>query len=113
MIYGNDKCTCKHCGKKFAYGDKNSPMLKNDVWNYIVTTLGLREYELQATRQFDEAYSGKRQVKDKEEYHLYLCTDCMEKTLGRKLTQEDLIGENVLINKEFEKHYFNNNTTGT
>ena len=43
---------------------------------------------------------------DKDEYHLYICSDCMEKALGRKLLKTDLIGENIQFNKDFENNYF-------
>ena len=68
--------------KKFAYGDEQSPMLREDVWNSVVKFYNLEEYEKEADKRFLENY----------EY--------------RKLTIKDLININVPLNVEFEKMYF-------
>ena len=100
-------CKCKVCNKKFNYGDKNSPMLDNKIWNNIVNFYNLKEYEIKAENKFYNQYNGfRKNFKDKDEYHLYICIDCMEKALNRKLTKDDLIGINVPFNEEFEKWYF-------
>ena len=101
------KCKCKVCGKEFYYGDKESPMLKNDVWNSIVRHYGLSEYEEKAFELYSKVNFGfRRKFRDKDEYHLYICSDCMEKALGRKILKSDLIGEDVPLNREFEETYF-------
>ena len=98
-------CKCKVCNKNFKYGDKNSPMLKQEIWDNIVNFYNLKEYERKSFNKFLKLYK-RVGFKDKDEYHLYLCVDCMEKALGRKLTKKDLIGENVPLNQEFEEWYF-------
>lgn len=101
---------CKNCGKELKYCGDDSPMLKNDIWNHIVSFYNLESYEKNAFKDFMIAYKkwkrGNDKFNDKDEYHLYLCTDCMEKALGRKLLKSDLVGENVSFNKNFEKRYF-------
>ena len=101
-------CKCKVCGKQFVYGDKNSPMLNNNVWNNIVSFYNLNEYEHKAFELYRKVNFGfRKRFKDKDEYHLYICTDCMERALGRKLLKSDLIGKNIPLNEKFEKSYFN------
>ena len=92
-------------------------MLKNEVWKDVLTRLNLLETENQRERLFLERYdkwerkSGKRYGKLYDETrspdcHTYVCYECMEKALGRKLERGDMIGENVFLNREFEKEYF-------
>ena len=101
---------CKICGKELEYCGDDSPMLKETIWREIVRFYDLEEYEKEAFKLFMKAYNkwkrGRSKFNDKDEYHLYLCTDCMERALGRKLLKSDLIGENVLFNENFEKNYF-------
>lgn len=102
-------CKCKVCGKEIEYCGDNSPMLNDDIWKQVVDFYNLGNYEKEAFEVFMKAYKRwKRRSKfnDKDEYHLYICTDCMEKALGRKLLKTDLIGSNVPFNEEFEKSYF-------
>ena len=104
------RCKCKVCGKELQYCGDNSPMLKNDIWNQIVDFYNLKEYEEEAFEAFIKAYKKwkrrKNEFNDKDEYHLYLCTNCMEKALGRKILKSDLIGENTPFNENFEENYF-------
>jgi hypothetical protein len=83
-------------------------MLKEDIWHSIVSFYGLEKYEKEAFKAFRKAYKEWKRGKfnDKDEYHLYLCTECMEKALGRKILKSDLIGENTPFNEVFEKTYF-------
>lgn len=102
-----DKCKCKICNKIFNYGDKYSPMLNNEIWNNIVEYYQLTDYEKKANELFSKVKFGFcKNFKDKDEYHLYICSDCMENALGRKLLKTDLIGENIQFNKDFENKYF-------
>ena len=106
-------------------------MLKEKVWNKIlkhynlVETAGYREdlhdamynlherivdllsyspiivnkYELvDIYRKLDSALQDR-------DCHTYICKDCMEKALGRKIEKSDLIAENFPFNSEFEKTY--------
>ena len=101
------KCKCKICGKEFNYGDKESPMLNNIIWDTIVKYYNLGEYEKKAFDLYSKMNFGfRKHFKDKDEYHLYICSTCMEKALGRKLLKSDLIGENIPLNEKFEKSYF-------
>ena len=101
------RCQCKVCGRKFIYGDCQSPMLKDKKWEEVVHFYGLENYEMEAHNKFIEHYyrSGLR-AKHKDEEQLYLCYECMEKALGRKIKRTDLISKNVPINENFEYMYF-------
>ena len=100
-------CKCKVCNKTFVYGDKNSPMLKNEIWNDIVSFYNLNDYEEEAFQAYKRVNFGfRKRFIDKDKYHLYICSECMEKALGRKILKSDLIGENVPLNEEFEESYF-------
>lgn len=111
-------CECNNCGRKFEYGDRWSPVLKGHVWRKVLDNLGIsRETEMRKDRLFLGLYSLKQVALGPEkdaiesiihgpEFHTMICTDCMEKALGRKLTLEDT--ERCPLNKEFEKEYFGN-----
>lgn len=100
-------CICKNCGRRFIYGDCQSPMLNDKRWNEIVKKLNLEEYEKEAEQKYEEHYrkAGFRMSKVEDE-HLYLCYKCMEEGLGRKLRRSDLIGKNIPLNENFEYMYF-------
>ena len=101
-------CKCKVCGKEFKYGDENSPMLKNEVWGDVVRHYELQDYEENAYNAYKKVNFGfgRKRFVDKDEYHLYICTNCMEKALGRKILKEDLMGKDVPFNADFEEKYF-------
>jgi len=106
-------CKCKVCGKQFEYGDKNSPCLVDKKWRKIVNFYNLRNYEIKANKLYSavDPWLNENFV-DKDEYHLYICSDCMEKALGRKILKSDLITTSAkteglwYFNKEFEEYYF-------
>lgn len=101
---------CKICEAEIEYCGDDSPMLKDDIWNQIVDFYGLKEYEKKAFELFMKAYNKWKRgtkFKNKDEYHLFICINCMEKALGRKLSKSDLIGKNIPFNKKFEEEYFN------
>jgi len=107
-------CKCKVCGKQFSYGDKNSPCLTDKKWRRIVNFYNLRNYEKKASKLYVKADPWLNEnFVDKDEYHLYICSDCMEKALGRKILPSDLSTAQGKIdgmwyyNKEFEESYFN------
>lgn len=97
-------CKCQVCGKRFAYCDEQSPMLKESVWNRIVNFYNLGEYEKEADKRFHENYEISRGFSDDE--HLFICYECMEKALGRKIEPSDLINIGVPLNMAFEEMYF-------
>lgn len=106
---GRDKnCMCQVCKKKFAYCDEQSPMLNEKVWNRIVKFYDLEEYEKEADKRFHKNYEYRKQIgqRHSDDEHLYLCYECMEKALGRKIEPSDLINIGVPLNAEFEKMYF-------
>ena len=110
MSLGQEKrcnCKCQVCGKRFAYGDEQSPMLKNNVQNKIVKFYNLEEYEIEADRKFYKNYSKSHGFYDDE--HLFICYECMEKALGRRIEFSDLINIGVPLNIAFEEMYFKNN----
>lgn len=111
-------CKCCICNKEFEYGDKWSPMLKNEIWNQILNFYRLNELEKEKWNLYNSIYSvilmiRSEKAKEKlyevlnsELLHTYICYECMKKALGRKLTYNDLISNNTPFNKEFEKNYF-------
>lgn len=103
MSFGTT-CKCNVCGRKFLYGDCQSPMLKDTVWNRIVHYYCLEQYEHDAHLRFNRNYRRNRKHYDNE--HLYICYVCMEKALSRKLRRTDLINKNVPLNSDFEEMYF-------
>lgn len=70
------KVRCAVCNTQFEYGDDMSPMLKDDVWAYVIGHYG---------HDRNDAYSTKPTG-------LFICYKCMQKALGRSLTLEDLNG---------------------
>lgn len=60
--------TCSLCGK--VYNTYDSPMLKNEIWEQI------------SNEHFDE--DGKWVTQ-------HICLECMEKRLGRKIVEDDLM----------------------
>lgn len=101
-------CKCQVCGKRFAYGDEQSPMLKKEVWSRIVNFYNLGEYEKEADERFHINYEYRKQIgkRHSDDEHLYLCYECMEKALGRKIEPSDLINIGVPLNMAFEEMYF-------
>ena len=116
-------CKCKVCGKSFEYGDKNSPCLTNERWKQVVDFYNLGKYEKRALRLYTKNLNKWEELnyydletsndfEDKDEYHLYICSDCMEKALGRRILPADLYTAQGKIegrwhyNKEFEETYF-------
>lgn len=107
-------CKCKVCGKIFEYGDKHSPCLTDKKWRKVVNFYNLGLYEKKAEKLYTKADAWLNEdFVDKDEYHLYICYDCMEKALGRKILPSDLYtarakieGMSWYYNKAFEESYF-------
>lgn len=116
-------CKCKVCGKEFWYGDENSPCLIDKKWRKIVNFYNLGLYEKKASKLYAKNFNRWEELNgydwetpnefiDKDEYHLYICSDCMENALGRKIMPSDLPTVDVKIdgewyyNKAFEEKYF-------
>ena len=91
-IYLAKPHTCKVCNKKFDYGDEQSPVFKDDIWNHILKTYGFPELQ-PITEEHPNDDSG------------FICYECAEKALGRKIQRNDL--KEVIFNEPFVKHYFN------
>lgn len=109
MAIGKEKCCkCQVCEKRFAYGDEQSPMLRDDIWNNIVKFYNLEQYEKEADDRFQENYEYRKQIgqRHSDDEHLYLCYECMEKALGRRIEPGDLINIGVPLNMRFEEMYF-------
>lgn len=93
---GNECCKC--CGRHFNYGDENSPSIKDGLWNQIVRFYNLEEYEKKAM----EKQRNMKRGKDSPDAHLFICSKCMEKALGRKLCFDDMIQYGTPLNAQFE-----------
>jgi len=108
-----ENCKCKVCGKEFWYGDENSPCLTDKKWRKVVNFYNLGLYEKKASKLYSKADPLLNEnFVDKDEYHLYICSDCMEKALGRKIMPTDLqtpaakADGRWYYNKAFEEKYF-------
>ena len=112
-------CTCNGCGKKFRYGDENSPVLNNRLWRSLLTYYQISEDEEYAReRKYLGIYkkwkmSGEKddslfEEMRKPEYHVLFCTDCMEKAFGRKLMAQDI--QDCPYNSEFREKYLGEET---
>ena len=75
-------CKCKICNETWHYSSSISPMLNNDKWLQI-----LNYYN----------------VKNKR--NTFICYKCMEKALGRKLKESDLVDKKYPFNDEFRYWY--------
>ena len=109
-------CTCTGCGKKYTYGDENSPVVLPRVWNLLLGHYGIsEEEEYEKEKAFLKLYNKWKNMPEGDkknalhekmsgpDYHTYFCTDCMEKALGRKLTRYDI--QNCPYNNEFRAKY--------
>ena len=101
-------CSCKVCNRKFLYGDCQSPMLSNKKWDEVVSFYDLKEYENKAMEKYRLHCEkvGNYKAKHIDDEHLYICYECMEKALGRKIRRSDLIGKDIPLNEYFEYMYF-------
>lgn len=101
---------CKACNKRFRYGDEQSPMFMDKVWWDLLDFYNLWRYEAEAKAAFHDAWYKYRkgpmmvQFRDKDEYHCFICYECAEKALGRKLTLEDI--NDSMFNDAFKEFYF-------
>lgn len=75
-------CKCKICNETWNYSSSISPMLNNDKWLQI-----LNYYNIKNKR------------------NTFICYKCMEKALGRKLKESDLIDKKYSFNGEFRYWY--------
>lgn len=46
------KIKCTVCNKEFYYGDHNSPMFIDEVWNKIINYFKLTNFEKEAAKKF-------------------------------------------------------------
>ena len=81
---GHDLCSA--CGNEIESLEIQSPMLSDELWLQVL-----------------DFYHVPEPDRDKGE-HAFICADCMEKALGRKLSPEDLVP--VLWNQCYRLHTF-------
>lgn len=83
-------------------------MLKKSVWDKVVNFYSLVEYEKEAEERFYENYEYRKIIGHRysDDEHLFICYECMEKALGRKIEPPDLINIGVPLNMAFEEMYF-------
>lgn len=95
------RCFCSVCDRQFEYADENSPMLKDEVWHDIVAHYGLQDHERYAEQKRLEGYTYPTHLR---QYHTFICYKCMEKALGRRIEQNDLM--EVPFNYNFINNYY-------
>lgn len=103
-------CKCKVCNKQFNYGDEQSPMFTNEIWERLLDFYGLKEYEHMARVLFNANWRNRKRkpFRDKDKYHCYLCYECAEKALGRKILPEDI--NDSMYNTAFRRFYYGKET---
>ena len=74
------KIKCTVCNKEFYYGDHNSPMFIDEVWNKIINYFKLTNFEKEAAKKFSSYYKGggKDYYPD---HHVFICSECAEMAL--------------------------------
>lgn len=107
------KCHCIVCRRDFDYMDEWSPMLKDSVWNEVIHFYDLEDVEKSNSELFNYYYDlyrenygsrfGEECFNKAGDYQTFICYPCMENALGRELTEDDLIGIGVPINRQFEQ----------
>lgn len=97
------KIKCTVCNKEFYYGDHNSPMFIDEVWNKIINYFKLTNFEKEAAKKFSSYHKGggKDYYPD---HHVFICSECAEKALGREITDKDI--NDSLFNIPFREKYF-------
>lgn len=83
---------CGGCGKELKFLSILSPVLENNLWGKVLGFFSLSE------QRQDAEYPAKEPQ--------YICFECMEKALGRKLLLQDL--KQLPFNLYFQLHYFYN-----
>ena len=97
------KIKCTVCNKEFYYGDHNSPMFIDELRNKIINYFKLTNFEKEAAKKFSSYYKGggKDYYPD---HHVFICSECAEKALGREITDKDI--NDSLFNIPFREKYF-------
>lgn len=101
------KVKCTACNKSFNYGDYNSPMFIDKIWNKIITYYGLTNFEKEAARKFISFYK-RGDISYREDCHVFICSECAEKALGRKILTSDI--NDSVFNIPFREKYFKENS---
>lgn len=82
LVGPTTKCKCKVCKERWHYSSSISPMLIDSFYKKV-----LNYYKLNNTR------------------NTFICYKCMEKALGRKLKESDLVDKKYPFNDEFREWY--------
>lgn len=88
MVRKKRRYCCMLCGDRVDF--KESPMLKQDTWDNLEDACKKESHHQEA---------------------ILMCVPCMEKLLGRKISEDDLLiidGCHVAWNTEFIKKHFKN-----
>lgn len=94
------KIKCTVCNKEFYYGDHNSPMFIDEVWNKIINYFKLTNFEKEAAKKFSSYYKGEVKII----IQTTMCLSVAEKALGREITDKDI--NDSLFNIPFREKYF-------
>ncbi|MBD5215545.1 MAG: hypothetical protein HDS78_03370 [Bacteroidales bacterium] len=95
-------CYCSVCDKSFQYGDKNSPVFIDSIWRQLVEHYNLTEHEQRAAEEFIKLRCAKLSNRNA---HTFICIDCAEKALQRRLLLTDVA--DCPFNQAFLAEYLN------
>lgn len=56
------------------------------IWNKIINYFKLTNFEKEAAKKFSSYYKGE----DYPDHHVFICSECAEKALGREITDKDI-----------------------
>lgn len=95
MSHHNETRICHVCGRELKQLPLQSPVVADVLWSQLLETYGLSENRIGPNRT---------SPKPPAQNPVYICTDCMEKALGRELYLSDI--KNVPFNMFFKLLYF-------
>lgn len=94
------KIKCTVCNKEFYYGDHNSPMFIDEVWNKIINYFKLTNFEKEAAKKFSSYYKGEVKI-------IIQTTMCLSvANVRRRLQVADKDINDSLFNIPFREKYF-------
>lgn len=97
------KIKCTVCNKEFYYGDHNSPMFIDEVWNKIINYFKLTNFEKEAAKKFSSYYKGEVKIVIQTTMCLSVANVRRRLQVG-EITDKDI--NDSLFNIPFREKYF-------